>query len=103
MTNEALIDNALLRGEQAKEKVLSEFKNISHGQFNWKPSPEGWSIAQCLKHLVISDKSYFPDLVRIIEGKYAMTFWERYSPFSGLLGEMLINNLREEVKRKTKT
>ena len=101
--NNTLIDRALERGVQARGKVLENFRKISHKQFNWKPSPASWSIAQCLEHLVISDRSYFQVLEKIINGKYTLSFWEKYSPFSGLLGKMLIDNLQEEVKRKTKT
>lgn len=31
--------------------VESLLEGISERQFNWKPSPERWSIAQCLDHL----------------------------------------------------
>src|SRR5262245_55969992 len=27
---------------------------LSDGQFNWKPSPSQWSVAQCLRHLVLT-------------------------------------------------
>src|SRR5206468_1680855 len=28
--------------------------DLSDARFNWKPAPERWSIAQCLKHLVLT-------------------------------------------------
>jgi hypothetical protein len=69
-------------------------------QFNWKPSPGSWSIAQCLHHLIVSDSSYFPDLKRIINGIYKMSYWQRYSPFSKKLGQILKNQLQEQVTKK---
>ncbi len=44
------------------EKLL---EGISENQFNWKPSPERWSIAQCLDHLN-SGWGALPKLDRVI-------------------------------------
>jgi hypothetical protein len=40
-------------------------EGISEGQFNWRPSPEKWSIAQCLDHLNSGWKA-LPKLDRVI-------------------------------------
>src|SRR5262249_46828789 len=38
--------------------VIDDAKSIVSGlsdaQFNWKPAPGQWSVAQCLKHLVLT-------------------------------------------------
>jgi len=98
--DEAFIRSVLQKGRDAKEKVNSEFSVISLQQLNWKPSPGSWSIGQCLDHLVVSDSSYFSILKKIAEGTYKMNFWERNSPFSGICGRMLKDQLQEQVKRK---
>ena len=77
MTDEIFIKTILQKGKEAKEKVRSEFSNISLEQLNWKPSPESWSMGQCLEHLVISDGSYFPGFKKLSEGTYKMSFWEK--------------------------
>lgn len=100
MTDEDFIKALLQRGQEAKDKVKLEFSGISSKQLNWKPLPESWSIAQCLDHLIVSDSSYFPSLEKVTEGNYKMSFWERYSPFSGILGRIFKNQLQEEVRRK---
>ena len=100
MKDEAFIKKILQKGKEAKDKVKSEFSNISLEQLNWKPSHEAWSIAQCLDHLVVSHNSYFPDLKKITSGTYKMSFWERYSPFSGAWGGILKDQLQEQVRRK---
>jgi len=102
MTDEFFISTVLQKGNEAKEKVKSEFCNISLTQLNWKPSPVSWSIAQCLDHLIISDSSYFTDLKKITEGTYKMNFWEKYSPFSSICGRILKDRLQEQVKKKMK-
>ena len=80
--------------------MLLEFSGISSEQLNWKLSPESWSVAQCLEHLVISGSCYFPVLKKITEGTYKMNFWERYSPFTGLCGRLMKDRLQEQVKKK---
>ena len=100
MTDEVFIKTILQKGKEAKDKVKLEFSDISLEQLNWKPSPESWSIAQCLEHLIISDSSYFSDLKKITEGTFKMNFWERYSPLSGICGRILKDQLQEQVKKK---
>lgn len=100
MIDADFIKTIFQKGKEAKEKVQSELSNISLQQLNWKPSPESWSIAQCLEHLVISHTVYFPALQKVIDGVYEMSFWERYSPFSGIFGRMLKNQLQEQPKKK---
>ena len=86
--------------QKAKEKVLNYLLPLSPIQINWKPAKTQWSIAECLEHLLISDSLYFDDFEALIQGKYRMTLWERFSPLSGLLGWSLKRQLTEEVKRK---
>lgn len=100
MIDEAFIEKTLNKGREAKNKVLTEFHNISVDQLNWKPSSQSWSIAQCFDHLLIADSSYFSFLQQITEGKYTMTFWEKFSPFTAKCGQILKDQLQEQVKKK---
>jgi uncharacterized damage-inducible protein DinB len=102
MKDVVFIKEMLQRGKEAKDKVIVEFSDITLQQLNWKPAPGSWSIGQCLDHLVISDSSYFPALKKIAEGKYKMTIWERWSPFSAICGRILVDKLQEQVKKKMK-
>src|SRR5438874_7258692 len=36
------------------ERATSLVSGLSDAQFNFKPSPVAWSVAQCLKHLVLT-------------------------------------------------
>jgi len=102
MTDELFINTILQKGKEVKKKVQFELVNSSLEQLNWKPSPESWSIAQCLNHLVVSDGSYFPLLKKIIDRSYRMSFWAKHSPFSKLIGRVMKDQLQEEVGRKLK-
>lgn len=37
--------------DEIRADVENLVEGISESQFNWRPSPEKWSIAQCLEHL----------------------------------------------------
>lgn len=103
MKDPGFIDNRIKRGEQTKEKVTKELSKLSRGQLNWKPSIKGWSIAECLQHLLIADHCYFDDLRAIADGTYKMTVWEKCSPLSGMFGKVLKDQMKEQVGRKMVT
>ena len=102
MKDLAFIKEMLRRGKGVTDKVKIEFSTMMLQQLNWKPAPDKWCIGQCLDHLIVSDSSYFPVLQKIAEEKYKMTIWERWSPFSGICGRILVHQLQEQVKKKMK-
>jgi hypothetical protein len=103
MKNELLIDELLQQGREAEERVRFHFSGMNAAQLNWQPAPTGWSIAQCLDHLIASHNIYFSDLEKITAGNYTMKPWERFSPLSGWWGRVMKDQLKEKVKRKMKT
>ncbi len=61
-------DNNLTREErntaskslkETQERVTSTIKGLSTAQLNFKPTPESWSVAECLEHITISEYSIF--------------------------------------------
>jgi uncharacterized damage-inducible protein DinB len=102
MKDVLFIEEMLKKGKDAGEKAKNEFSGLSLQQLNWKPSPENWSIGQCLDHLVVSDCLYFPALKKIAAGSYEMTAWEKWNPLNVLFGRMLAHQLQENVKKKVK-
>lgn len=103
MKDRRFIEDMLNKGNEARGKVNSAFKDLSSAQLNWKPVEESWSIGQCLDHLVIADCMYFPALQKITEGKFEMSFWQSWSPLSGLFGRVIENSVLEKHRRKIKT
>lgn len=39
---------------------------LSPSQFNWKPAPDVWSVAECLVHLNTANAKYLPTLERAV-------------------------------------
>lgn len=97
------IDELAKELEEVTQGTRAAFANLSRDQLNWKPMADSWSIAQCLDHLITINSLYFPLLASMRTGPARPTFWERYSPLSGLLGKLLIKTLSPEYPKKTKT
>ncbi|HEV7779750.1 MAG TPA: DinB family protein [Chitinophagaceae bacterium] len=103
MKDKQFIEEMVEKGKRAGERVKASFNDLSLAQLDWRPANESWSIGQCLDHLIIADCLYFPVLKKITEGKYRMNFWERWSPFSGLFGIILLDIVKEKQRRRSPT
>jgi len=75
---------------------------LSPEQLNWKPSPDQWSIAQCLEHLIITNRPYIPTFEQILSNEKQTTAWERLPFLPGFVGRFLIKALDPDSKRKVK-
>jgi hypothetical protein len=49
-------------------ETRAAFGSLSRGQLNWEPAADGWSIAQCLEHLIVINSLYFPLLASMRDG-----------------------------------
>ena len=55
-------------------KDFEKFKILSEDQINWKPSQEKWSIAECVDHLVVTNKLYLKEFEKQFGVKRIETF-----------------------------
>lgn len=85
------------------DDVRDSFGQLNGEQLNRKPDTESWSVAQCLDHLITINSLYFPIFEKLRAGKVTATFLEKYSPFSGFFGRMLIKSMMPENPKKMKT
>jgi hypothetical protein len=93
------------------DAVIDDAKSLVAGlsdtEFNWKPSPSQWSIAQCLKHLVLSG-SFAADgqqaaIARLRERGQRSDGPYVYRGVSAIMGNMLMKGVEPPVQRKYKT
>ena len=75
------------------------FGSLSGEQLNWKPSADAWSIGQCLEHLIKTNEQFYPEFERLASGNRKNTFWQNYSPFTGIGGRFLINAVSNDSKK----
>ena len=80
----------------------SEFGALSAEQLNWKPTPDRWSVAQCLDHLIVIDSGYFAIFDRIAQGGYRPPAWRRLL-FPKAFGSMVLKAVQPEAPRRFKT
>lgn len=85
------------------EEVIDTFGNLSGEVLNQRPSPEKWSIAENLSHLIQVNESYFPLFKKVKEGTFQAPFIARFGFFSKLFGNMIYNSVSDEGKKKVKT
>ena len=56
------VDEFRKRFEQISADADALATPLTDLQFSWQPSPESWSIAQCIEHLNATARSYLPAL-----------------------------------------
>lgn len=85
---------------QISESVQTSFGKLQETQLNWKPSPEIWSIAQCLDHVIISNKTYFPTFVQLADGTKRQRKRERLPLLPSVWGNWLQRSMSADAKHK---
>lgn len=88
--------------ETISESAKNTFGTFSDNQINWKPAENTWSIGQCLEHIIKSNKLYYEDFDRIIDGTRKNSFYENYSPLSGFFGRFIAKSQKNDMQ-KSKT
>ena len=91
------------RIDEMKDHVKNHFVDLSPEILNWKPSQSGWSIAQCLDHLIITDNLYLRELGKINKGSFNKTIWHRIPLIPDILGNLLLKTVSPNNKKKVKT
>jgi hypothetical protein len=85
--------------EEVSENVQTTFGSLSAEQINWKPSAEGWSVGQCLDHLIKSNEAFGPQFEKLKSGEKTHSFWEKYSPLTGFFGNFLLKSLKNDARK----
>jgi uncharacterized damage-inducible protein DinB len=89
--------------DEATELFRTEFSGLSEEQLNWKPSPEVWSIAQILEHIVITNISYYPHIERIKSGSYKLPVTSKLSFLVRQFGNIILKSVNRNNQKKIKT
>ena len=57
-------DRAVAEFEGSRQAFLDATKGLSPAQWNFKPAPDRWSVAQCAEHIALSEDFIFNGLLR---------------------------------------
>src|SRR6478672_10932595 len=93
------VDGVLSQFEAVAADVDKTFGKLSAEQLNWKPAPESWSVGQCLDHLIKSNEEFYPELDALATGTRKNTFWQNWSPLSGIAGAFLVSTLKKDGQK----
>lgn len=92
---ESVISELTAAGDDAR----NAFGSLSSEQLNWKPSEKGWSVAQCLDHLIKSNVEFDDVWPKLHNGTRKSSFVESWSPLTGFWGRFLIKSLSNDAKK----
>ena len=81
--------------------VETDFATYSPRELNWRPTPEKWSVAECLEHLNIYSRYYNPAMEKAIQEKSHLLFVEEFK--SGWVGDFSIKSVHPDNTKKQKT
>ncbi len=81
------------------EDVSASFGTLSESQLNWKPAETSWSVGQCLDHIIKTNHEFDPEFEKLASGNRKNSFWENWSPFTGMGGRFLVNAVKTDSKK----
>jgi uncharacterized damage-inducible protein DinB len=84
------------------KSVEKVFGGLSAEQLNWKPNEKSWSIAQCLEHLIVTNKLEFPAVENALKENYKNPFWSKIPFLSDVFGKTAIYLFKPQNQRKFK-
>lgn len=83
LKSEDFLETVVAGAEENNRVAREVVAGLAEEQLNWKPSPERWSIAQCLDHLAVTGKqfdSYFPLALEKGRQRWPVTTSVSYRP-----------------------
>ena len=84
-------------------RFLNSFSILSEDELNWKPSPEVWSIAQNMDHLITLNETYFPVFAHLKSGSNSLPFIAKFGFAVNFFGKMILKSVQPENRKKMKT
>lgn len=86
-----------------KETVIKDFEQLPLAIINWQPTPEKWSIAQCLEHLNIYCDYYITTMKDLMGKNKTVVKDANYAYQSSWLGKKSIESVHPNNKKQQKT
>lgn len=84
-THEAI---QMIREVSAEAEKL--FGRLDTDTLNTKPAPDKWSIAQCQDHLMVSNRTYYPQFKEVADKTHQNTLYQRIGIISRFMGNWLV-------------
>ncbi len=89
--------------DQLTALFQEQFGSLINQELNWKPSPNTWSIAQNIEHLILINKTYINVFSELKSGKIKLPFYCKINFISAFFGKLILDGVEPERKKKAKT
>ena len=80
--------------------VESTFGALNARQLNWRPDAARWSVAQCLEHLLTTNRLMIGQAADALNPAHPRSVWQRLPVLPGLLGRLIVRSQAPEATRK---
>ena len=102
ITSKDVIEKFLSEAPKLKTIISNDFGELNEDQLNFKPSPDKWSIGECIDHLVVSHDQYLKNIRKVdVESIEPGNDSKPYK--HTIFGNILVNSVSPEATRKVKT
>lgn len=89
--------------EQIRIVAESLVAELDDDQFNWRPSETQWSIGDCLEHLNVTSRLYWPVITEAVMNS-RMNGWMHPGPYKHpWLGNLFVRSMEPPVRKRFKT
>jgi hypothetical protein len=79
------------------------FGKMTVEELNWKPSESGWSIAQVIKHIIVTNRSYFSIFEQVKNNTFKTPWIGKIPWIPDLTGRMILSYVQPDRKKRSKT
>lgn len=84
-------------------RVRSLFGGLDAEALNRQPAPGKWSVAQCLDHIIVLNRTYFDIPAKIRAGAYPLPFHARFTFMVDFFGTFILQSVHPDRRKPIKT
>ncbi len=89
--------------DKITEDAQAWFGKLDEPHLNWQPNAQTWSIAQNLEHLMVVNRSYYPLVEALREGKLKLPWVSKLPFLVRSMGNLILNSVQPDNKKKVNT
>jgi uncharacterized damage-inducible protein DinB len=85
--------------QEVAREAEATFGGLDARQLNWRPDATGWSVAQCLQHLLTANGFMLRNAKHALQNP-TQSMWRRVPLLPGLMGRAMIRSQSPTTTRK---
>jgi len=101
-TSKDVIELFISEAPKLKTSVSEDFGELNEDQLNRKPSPDKWSIGECIDHLIVSHDQYLKKIRNVNVNGFSKSEDNRVYKHT-IWGKLLVDSVSPQTIKKKKT